>query len=311
LRSVAERKRAGTKTRSFGSGKRENHDASAFYGRRILDNRGWLDVWQVISEVARPTPGAAVPVPEIWQDRIHCADARALPLPDCAVALAVTSPPYCNGKDYDLNLSLPEYLTLIAQAAAEVYRVLIPGGRYVINIANLGRSPYIPMNAYFVAIHQSLGFLPMGEVLWIKGKSMKGSCAWGSWLSSKAPRLRDVHEYLEVFAKATPTRPDRGESDLVKDDFLTSTLSTWHIRPARAKEVGHAAPFPGELARRAIQLWSYVGDTVLDPFVGSGTTCIEAAALGRRWVGIDDDPVCCAAAEQRIAASARRGGERE
>ena len=95
----------------------------------------------------------------------------------------------------------------IEDVAREVHRVLRPGGRYVVNIANLGRKPYIPLHAYFYQLHMRVGFLPMGEIIWQKARGASGSCAWGSWQSAKAPRLRDIHEYLLVFAKNNASIP--------------------------------------------------------------------------------------------------------
>jgi site-specific DNA-methyltransferase (adenine-specific) len=288
-----------TGTSSFGTPKRESHDASAFYGRSLY--------------AAMPTngahPGAApqdVPVPAVdgWADRIYNRSAVAMAeVPDHGVALAFTSPPYNVGKDYDDNLDLDDYLGLIRDVAAEVYRVLRPGGRYVVNIANLGRKPYIPLHAYFYAIHMQAGFLPMGEIIWRKGKGANGSCAWGSWRSARSPRLRDVHEYLLVFAKQGFSRPDKGESDIDGDEFMAGTLSVWDILPESAKRVGHPAPFPVELATRVIRLYSYVGDVVLDPFLGSGTTAVAALTAGRRYVGYDIAADYCALAQARIAAT--------
>ncbi len=226
-------------------------------------------------------------------------------VPDESVALAFTSPPYNTGKRYDQDLNLEEYLQLITRVGAEVYRVLVPGGRYVVNIANLGRAPYIPMHAHFYACHMALGFQVAGEVIWQKGKGMSGSCAWGSWLSAKAPRLRDIHEYLLVFVKDGFGRPDKGESDISKEDFLAATLSIWEIRPESARVVGHPAPFPVELAARVIKLYSYVDDVVLDPFNGSGSTCVAALQEHRHYVGYDIEPSYCKLAEERLAAAAR------
>jgi site-specific DNA-methyltransferase (adenine-specific) len=232
---------------------------------------------------------------------IHQADARDMHhLPDDSVALAFTSPPYNVGKEYDGDLGLDEYLGLIRDVGYEVYRVLRAGGRYVVNIANVGRKPYIPLHAYFYHIHMGLGFLPMGEIIWRKGKGASGSCAWGSWRSAKAPRLRDVHEYLLVFAKGEYGRPDKGESSIAGDEFMAATLSVWEIGPESAKRVGHPAPFPVALAGRVIELYSYVGDVVLDPFCGSGTTCVAAKGLGRRWVGYEVDGGYCGLARSRL-----------
>ena len=222
-------------------------------------------------------------------------------IPDNSVALAFTSPPYNVGKDYDDDLSLQAYFDLIRNVGSEVYRVLRPGGRYVINIANLGRKPYIPLHAFFYDIHMGIDFLPMGEIIWQKAAGASGNCAWGSWMSAKAPRLRDLHEYLLVFAKQGFSRPERGQSDIERDDFLAATLSVWQIPAESAKRVGHPAPFPVDLAARVIQLYSYVDDVVLDPFAGSGTTCVAAAQRRRHYVGYELAETYCELARRRIA----------
>jgi DNA modification methylase len=204
------------------------------------------------------------------------------------------------GKDYDDDMSMVDYLDLIRRVAKDVYRALKPGGRYVINIANLGRKPYIPLHSFFYEIHTSVGFLPMGEIIWQKSKGANGNCAWGSWKSAKSPRLRDIHEYLLVFAKEDYSRPDKGESDVTSEEFMESTLSIWQIPPESAKKVGHPAPFPVNLAARVIKLYSYVNDVVLDPFVGSGSTCVAASRLKRHYVGFDISADYCRLSKQRI-----------
>lgn len=281
-----------TQTSSFGVSKREAHDSSDFYSRNLYQ-----------SSIAADTLSDELPTIHIdcWADRIYNHTSEAMPIPDNSVALAFTSPPYNVGKDYDDNMTLEEYLELIKRVGQDVYRVLRPGGRYIINIANLGRKPYIPLHSYFYQIHSEIGFLPMGEIIWQKGKGASGSCAWGSWRSAKSPRLRDLHEYLIVFSKQGFSRPDKGESDLSAEEFMESTLSIWQIQPESAKKVGHPAPFPVELAKRVIKLYSYVDDVVLDPFMGSGTTCVAAKQNGRHYVGFDISPEYCRLAEERIA----------
>jgi modification methylase len=282
-----------TKTSSFGTGKRESHDSSAFYDRKLYGGK--------FEEASKEELNVSIPPVEGWVDKIYCQSSEKMDaIPNNGIALAFTSPPYNVGKDYDENFSIEDYLGLIQKVGKEVYRVLRPGGRYVINIANLGRKPYIPLHSFFYNIHLDLGFLPMGEIIWQKGKGANGSCAWGSWMSAKAPRLRDIHEYLLVFAKQSFSRPDKGESDIERDAFLDGTLSIWEISPESAKRVGHPAPFPVELASRVISLYSYVNDVILDPFVGSGTTCIAAIKNNRHYVGYDIDSNYCSLAEDRI-----------
>jgi DNA modification methylase len=290
-----------TRTSSFGTGKRESHDSSDFYSRSL---------YQGISsgKVRKKDLDVEIPSIEGWSDKIYDQSSENMDcIPDNGVALAFTSPPYNVGKDYDENMNLEDYLELIKNVGKEVYRVLRPGGRYIINIANLGRKPYIPLHTFFYDIHMDVGFLPMGEIIWQKARGANGSCAWGSWMSAKAPRLRDIHEYLLVFAKQAFSRPDKGESDISRGEFMESTLSIWEIPPESAKRVGHPAPFPVELASRVIRLFSYVDEVILDPFVGSGTTCIAAIENDRRYVGFDISEEYVELAELRIAKAKAAG----
>ena len=167
-----------------------------------------------------------------------------MPIPDNSVALAFTSPPYNVGKDYNENMSSHEYLGLIKNVGKDVYRALRPGGRYVINIANLGRKPYIPLHSYFYKTHMDVGFLPMGEMIWQKGKGASGNCAWGSWKSAKSPRLRDLHEYLLVFAKGSFSRAGkRGVGHLRGRIHGVHALNLQIPRRSQPKKLGILLPF--------------------------------------------------------------------
>jgi modification methylase len=285
-----------TKTSDFGVSTRESHDSTDFYNSRLYASvKGVEREKEDVEEAV---------VDDIlgWSDKVYCHTAEEMvDIPSNSIALAFTSPPYNASKRYDLDLTLDEYLTLIGNVGKEVYRVLRPGGRYLINIANLGRTPYIPLTSYFYMVHTEISFLPMGEIIWQKGRGASGNCAWGSWMSAKTPRLRDLHEYILVFAKKAFTRPEKGKSDITRDEFMEATLSVWNIQPESAKKVGHPAPFPVALASRVIHLYSYVNDVVLDPFNGSGTTCVAAKQSGRHYVGFDISSEYCNLAEKRLA----------
>jgi modification methylase len=319
MASVRKSKR--TETSAFGIGRRESHDSSAFYSRGMFaskqggeGNAGFYDRG-LYRFVSRPSELDQPPLPYAldhagdtdWCDKVYCQSSEHMDMiPDSSVGLAFTSPPYNVGKEYDSDMSIQDYLGLIRAVAAEVYRVLKPGGRYVINVANLGRKPYIPVHAWFYDIHTDVGFLPMGEVIWEKAKAAGGNCAWGSWRSARSPRLRDIHEYLLVFAKESYSRLEPGESEVGKDEFLKSTLSIWSIPPESAIRTGHPAPFPIPLAERVIRLYSFVGDVVLDPFVGSGTTCVASVRLDRHYVGFDISEEYCQDARTEIAEEIER-----
>jgi site-specific DNA-methyltransferase (adenine-specific) len=243
-------------------------------------------------------------IPNNALDRLFCKTSEQMDeLPDSSVHLMVTSPPYNASKDYDQDLSLDEYLNLLKNVWQETYRVLVPGGRACINTANLGRKPYIPLHKYLIEIMIDLGFLMRGEIIWDKGSSASQSTAWGSWQSASNPVLRDVHEYILVFSKNTFKREQGDKENTIgRDEFLEWTKSVWTFPAVSANKVGHPAPFPEELPRRLIQLYSYRGDVVLDPFAGSGTTCLVAALEERRFIGYEINEQYVELARERIAA---------
>ncbi|MBW3536979.1 MAG: site-specific DNA-methyltransferase [Actinobacteria bacterium] len=276
-----------TSTSSFGAGRRESHDASSFYDRGLA--------------VVPQTDNGAINPPAVV-DRIFHKSAESMDeVVDNSVALMVTSPPYHVGKEYDSDSSFDDYLGLLRRVFTETYRVLEPGGRAVVNVANLGRRPYIPLNAHVALMMNELGFLMRGEVIWRKGAGANGSCAWGSWRSASNPTLRDTHEYCLCFSKGEFRRQRRGINTIDGDEFLAATLSVWDIRPESARRVGHPAPFPVELPARFIQLYTFEDDLVLDPFMGAGTTAVAAVRAGRHYVGYDTDANYVAAAVARIA----------
>lgn len=283
-----------TKTSSFGSPGRVGHDASAFYGARLYSDLP-RDQHVVYTE---NTLGPAV------LDRILNASAESMAdLPDSSVHLMVTSPPYNVGKDYDEDLSLDEYLEMLRRVWSEVFRVLVPGGRACINVANLGRKPYIPLHAFMVRDLLDLNFLMRGEIIWDKGASSSASTAWGSWQSASNPTLRDAHEYILVFSKGSYRRERiEGRRDTIsKEEFLEFTKSVWAFSAESARKVGHPAPFPVELPYRLMQLYTFEGEVVLDPFMGSGQTALAALKSGRHYVGYEINPDYVRHAEQRIA----------
>ncbi len=281
----------GTKTSSFGVSKRESHDSSKFYSRKIYGE-------------AEENPGELIErsIPEDILDNVICGDSRDLSMiPDESVHLMVTSPPYNVGKDYDEDLGLEEYRGLLRGVFGEVHRKLVVGGRACVNVANLGRRPYIPLHSYIIEDMAEIGFLMRGEIIWSKAASAGSSTAWGSWLSASNPTLRDVHEYILVFSKGSMRREKGGrESTVARDEFLEYTKSIWSFPTASAKRVGHPAPFPVELPYRLIQLYTYRGDVVLDPFCGSGTTCIAALRTNRHFIGVDNSEEYVELARNRI-----------
>ena len=210
-------------------------------------------------------------------------------IPDNSIHLMITSPPYNVGKEYDDDLTLEEYLNLLRSVFGETYKKLVTGGRACINIANVGRKPYIPLHAMVIEIMIDIGFLMRGEIIWDKSTSAGGSCAWGSWMSASNPVLRDFHEYILIFSKESYSKNKSQEKrdTIGRDEYIQWTKSIWTFSAVNAKRIGHPAPFPIELPHRLINLYTYEGDVVLDPFCGSGTTCIAAAQNKRNYIGYD------------------------
>ena len=207
-----------------------------------------------------------------------------------------------------LDLTLDQYRSLLQRVFTEVYRVLVNGGRVCINVANLGRKPYIPLHSYIIHDMLAAGFHMRGEVIWNKGSSAGTSTAWGSWQSASNPTLRDVHEYILVLSKGEFSRKSVGKkSTISKSQFLQYTKSIWDFPAESAKKVGHPAPFPVELPYRCIQLYTFAGDVVLDPFCGLGTTCVAAMLTGRHFVGYETNEQYVKAAEKRIDAFRQKG----
>lgn len=300
------RRRLATATSDFGSGKRESHDSSTFYERFAAP---------VTSRDERVEPPVVV-------DQLFCGDARAMTpaqVADRSVALVVTSPPYFAGKEYETDLaaghvpsSYVEYLEMLHDVFSVCLAKLEPGGRMAINVANLGRKPYRSLSSDVMTILQDdLGMLLRGEVIWQKARGAGGSCAWGSFRSPQNPVLRDVTERVIIASKGRfdralkrKVREERGlphEATIETEDFLEATIDIWEMPTASATRIGHPAPFPVDLPRRLIELYTYKEDLVLDPFIGSGTTAVAAKQTGRHYVGFDTEPDYIELAEKRLA----------
>ncbi|WCO65815.1 site-specific DNA-methyltransferase [Iamia majanohamensis] len=309
---MAARPRRPTATSAFGVGRRESHDATDFYARFTPPEVSADDT------VVRHVPDEPL---------VH-GDARDMrELKDGSVALVVTSPPYFAGKAYEvldptdpagtadphIPASYVEYVAMLRDVFAECVRVLEPGGRIAVNVANLGRKPYRSLSADVIRILQDdLGLLIRGEVVWVKARGAGGNCAWGTYREPANPVLRDVTERVIVagkgrFDRAVPPVGRRAQglphaSTLTGDEFLDATLDLWELPPESASRVDHPAPFPVALPQRLIELYTYADDLVVDPFLGSGTTAVAAVRTGRRYAGYDLDPAYVATARRRVEA---------
>jgi site-specific DNA-methyltransferase (adenine-specific) len=299
-------RRRPTSTSGFGVGRREAHDSSSFYARftppRLSDD----------DQVAAPAA----------RDAIWVGDAREMDrygeVADNSVALVVTSPPYFAGKEYEAVLGVGHvpadyhaYLGMLHDVFGQCFDKLEPGGRISVNVANLGRKPYRSLSRDVIDLLERLGFLLRGEIVWQKSHAAGGSCAWGTYQRPGNPVLRDVSERIIVASKGrfdravAPGQRARdglpSEGTMTMDEFVDATIDVWDIPSESATRVGHPAPFPVELPRRLIELYTYRGDLVLDPFVGSGSTAVAAVRTERHYIGFDTDEEYVALAERRVA----------
>jgi len=282
----------GTETSAFGTSGRINHDSSKFYNSKLYKKLGNKNILDKIEN----------DFPKEFENKFILGTAENMKeLPNNSVHLMITSPPYNVSKEYDEDLSLKEYLQLLENAFKETYRVLVNGGRACVNVANLGRKPYIPLSDYISKMMIDIGFNMRGEIIWNKAASASPSTAWGSWQSAANPILRDIHEYILVFSKGDYKREKGKKEDTIsKEQFMEWTKSIWTINAESAKKIGHPAPFPEELPYRLIQLYSFKGDIVLDPFMGSGTTAVAALKSDRIFVGYEISQEYINLAENRI-----------
>lgn len=273
----------GTKTSSFGTKGRVAHDSSKFYNSKLYKEIKNNNSDIIVNEFPN----------KLLNTIIASSCENMKDIPNNSLHLMITSPPYNVSKEYDNDLSLNEYLSLLKNCFTETYRVLVDGGRACINIANIGRKPYIPLSDYVSKIMIEIGFNMRGEIIWNKSAGAGISTAWGSFQSASNPILRDVHEYILIFSKGNYKRERNKEEkelrkdNITKEEFIEWTKSVWTMNTESAKRIGHPAPFPEELPNRLIKLFSFTNDIVIDPFMGSGTTAIAAIKNNRNFVGYE------------------------
>jgi len=288
----------GTQTSSFGTNGRINHDSSRFYNSKLYKE---LDNQKIVSKNINEFP-------KKYLNTIVLSSAENMSMiPNNSLHLMITSPPYNVSKEYDEDLSLNEYLKILRKVFTETYRVLVNGGRACINVANLGRKPYIPLSNYISQIMLEIGFNMRGEIIWNKAASASPSTAWGSWMSASNPILRDIHEYILVFSKGNYKRErkiiekETKQNTITKKEFMEWTKSIWTFNAESARRVGHPAPFPIDLPYRLIQLYSFTTDIILDPFMGSGTTAIAALKNNRNYIGFEISEEYIKLTKQRVS----------
>ncbi len=246
-------------------------------------------------------PYFAISEPEC---RLYNADVLTVEIEPESVDLIVTSPPYNVEVVYGAHrddLSYEEYLEFSEAWLKRCYEWLKPDGRFCLNIPlDKNKGGQQSVGADLTTLAKRLGFHYHATIVWNEGNISRRT-AWGSWLSASAPYVIAPVELIVVLYKHEWKKSSGSRiSDITQDEFIEWTNGLWTFNGESRKRVGHPAPFPLELPRRCIKLFSYVGDTVLDPFAGSGTTLLAAIQNHRKAIGVEIEPAYCAIARQRI-----------
>jgi site-specific DNA-methyltransferase (adenine-specific) len=243
---------------------------------------------------------------------------------DESVHLVVTSPPYWTLKKYNEHpaqlgqvADYERFVEALALVWRECFRVLVPGGRLVIDVGDVclsrrenGRHVVMPLHADIAVVCRKIGFDNLNPIIWLKianaaFEANTSSKFLGKPYEPNAIVKNDI-EFLLMQRKPggyrKPTERQRELSRIPKDEFNNWFRQMWTLPGAKAN--GHPAPYPLELAERLVRMFSFVGDTVLDPFLGTGTTSVASARWGRNSIGIEIDPAYCAGALERIEKAA-------
>ncbi len=237
---------------------------------------------------------------------LYCGDSCTIlqSFPNDVIDLIITSPPYNLGfdyKSYSDQKDYNEYIEWLTDVFLICYNKLIPGGRLCLNIGDQ-KNGRIPTHAHMINNLTQSGYLLYSTIIWDKQQTRRRT-TWGSFNSPSSPSYPSPFEYVLVFAKNSYKLQHKGKSDLTKEEFVQWAYGLWRFSPeSKMKKWGHPSVFPEELPKRCIKMNSYLGDLILDPFAGVGTTCIVAEKLSRKWVGIEIEEEYCETAKNRLIA---------
>lgn len=221
-----------------------------------------------------------------------------------SIDLIVTSPPYNVDIHYNSHkddISYPDYLEFNRKWLIRAYEWLKDDGRLCLNIPlDKNKGGQQSIGADITTIAKSIGFKYHSTIIWNEGNISRRT-AWGSWMSASAPYvIAPVEIILILYKRSWKKKSGSGISDITRDEFMAWTNGVWTFSGEKKTAIGHPAPFPVELPKRCIKLFSFVGDVVLDPFMGSGSTLIAAYKYNRKAIGIEIDPHYCQLTLKRL-----------
>jgi len=225
-----------------------------------------------------------------------------------SVDLVVTSPPYNVDIQYGSHkddVSYVDYLQFSKEWIGRCFDFLKEDGRFCLNVPlDKNKGGQQSVGADLTTLAKGIGFNYHSTIIWNEGNISRRT-AWGSWMSASAPYVIAPVELIIILYKSNWKKTSGSKkSDVTRDEFMSWTNGMWTFNGESKKRVGHPAPFPTELPRRCIKMFSFIGDTVLDPFMGSGTTLVAAYQNGRKGIGVDVDKSYCKLAKTRIEAAA-------
>jgi site-specific DNA-methyltransferase (adenine-specific) len=219
------------------------------------------------------------------------------------IDLIVTSPPYdvdIKYENYNDNIPYEEYLEFTQKWLAKCYSLAKKDGRLCLNVPlDKNKGGQQSVCADITTIAKRVGWKYHATIIWNE-QNISRRTAWGSWLSASAPFVIAPVEVIIVMYKEQWEKMHKGKSDITREEFIEWTNGVWNFSGESRSKIGHPAPFPVELPKRCIKLFSFVGDTVLDPFVGSGTTLIACLETKRMGIGVDINKKYCELAQKRL-----------
>ncbi|MCH5336276.1 MAG: site-specific DNA-methyltransferase [Campylobacter sp.] len=217
--------------------------------------------------------------------------------------LIITSPPYNIGIEYNSNTDCndyEEYLNFSEKWIKNCYFWAKDSARFCLNIPlDKNKGGQQSVGADITQIAKKIGWKYHSSIVWNEGNISRRT-AWGSWLSASAPYVIAPVELILVLYKGEWKKKHKGQNDITKQEFMDWTNGLWTFNGESKKRIGHPAPFPRELPKRCIKLFSFIDDVICDPFSGSGTTMIEAHLNQRKFIGIELDETYCSLSKKRF-----------